>query len=97
MQIKNFLIEKDKINMIPSVNDKIHIPDFKNMFGTVYSIWNINLAYFLKNQKGDGKKIHFHVSEVKENVKKFCYEIIIQFFLELFWKGPLPKDKPSSE
>lgn len=38
MQIKNFLIEKDKINMIPSVNDKIRIPDFKNMFGTVYSI-----------------------------------------------------------
>lgn len=35
---KEFLIEKDKINMIPSVNDKIHIPDFKNMFGTVYSI-----------------------------------------------------------
>lgn len=43
------------------------------------------------------KKIHFRVSEVKENVKKFCYKIIIQFFLELFWKGPLPKDKPSSE
>lgn len=57
--------------MIPSVNVKIHIPDFKNMFGTVYSIWNINLAYFIKIQKGDGKKIHFHVSEVKENVKKF--------------------------
>lgn len=59
MQIKNFLIEKDKINMIPSVNVKIHIPDFKNMFGTVFSIWNINLAYFLKNQKGDGKKNPF--------------------------------------
>lgn len=35
---KEFLIEKDKINMIPSVNDKIRIPDFKDMFGTVYSI-----------------------------------------------------------
>lgn len=83
--------------MIPSVNDKIHKPDFKNMSGTVCSIWNVNLAYFLKIQKGDGKKIHFRVSEVKENVKKICYKIIIQLFLELFWKGPLPKDKPPSE
>lgn len=75
--------------MIPSVNDKIHIPDFKNMFGTVFSIWNINLAYFLKNQKGDGKKIHFHVSEVKENVKKICYKIIIQFFFRTFLERTL--------
>lgn len=44
-----------------------------------------------------GKKIHFRVSEVKENVKTIYYKIIIQLFLELFWKGPLPKDKPSSE
>lgn len=43
------------------------------------------------------KKNHFRVSEVKENVKKFYYKIIIQLFLEHFWKGPLPKDKPPSE
>lgn len=35
---KEFLIEKDKINMILSVNDKIYIFDFKNMFGIVYFI-----------------------------------------------------------
>lgn len=45
--------------MIPSVNDKILKPDFKNMSGTVCSIWNVNLAYFLKIQKGDGKKNPF--------------------------------------
>lgn len=75
--------------MIPSVNDKIRIPDFKDMFGTVYSIWNINLAYFLKNQKGDGKKKHFRVSEVKENVKKICYKIIIHFFFRTFLERTL--------
>lgn len=44
------------------------------------------------------KKIHFRDSEVKKNVKKICYKINNSiFFLELFWKGPLPKDKPPSE